>query len=55
MTRPIEITYEHKTFLGNWRRYQYAVWDGKEYERVINIIHQNPDEYRIISVRHMTE
>ena len=51
--RTIEITYEIKTANGNWIRRVYATNDGNDYERVVNILHQNKDEYRVIKVRHI--
>ena len=51
--RKIKITYEHETMNGNWIRKEYVTDNGKDYERVINIIHSNPKEYRVINVEHI--
>lgn len=50
--RKIKITYDHKTANGNWITREYETSDGKDYERVVNIIHSNPEEYRVIKVEH---
>jgi hypothetical protein len=51
--RKIKLTYEHKTSNGNWIRRAYVTDDGKDYERVVNIIHNNRDEYKVINVEHI--
>lgn len=51
--RTIEITYEIKTANGNWVRRTYATNDGHDYERVVNVLHQNKEAYRVIEVRHI--
>jgi hypothetical protein len=51
--RAIELDYEVKTAYGNWEPGVLVTSDGKEYERAVNIIHQHPDEYRVVRVRHI--
>ena len=51
--RKIKLTYEHKTWNGNWIRKEYVTNDGKDYERAVNIIHNNPEEYRVVNVEHI--
>lgn len=51
--RAIKLIYEHKTAYGVWIRRKLIISDGKEYERVVNIIHKNKDEYRVIEVKHI--
>lgn len=53
MMKPIKITYEHKTAGGEWITREYTAKEGKDYERVINTIHQNKDEYRVIKVERL--
>ncbi len=50
--REIKLTYDHKTASGNWIRREYTTSDGKDWERVVNILHQNCDEYKVINVQH---
>ena len=51
--RTIKLTYEHKTACGNWIVKELTISDGKEYERIINIIHNNPDSYKVVKVEHV--
>jgi threonyl-tRNA synthetase len=51
--RTIELDYEVKTAYGDWMPYVLVTSDGKEYERAVNIIHQNPDSYRVVKVQHI--
>ena len=51
--RPISITYEHKTANGNWSMWTALATTGEEYERIVNILHQNKDEYRVVEVKHI--
>lgn len=51
--RRIKLTYEHKTANGSWIRREYTTSNGKDYERVVNIIHSNPEEYKVIKVEHI--
>lgn len=48
--REIKITYEFhgimKTYITN---------DPKDYERVVNIIHSNPDKYKVLNVEHIQD
>lgn len=53
--RKIKLTYEIKSANGIWNRKEYVTDDGKDYERVVNIIHSNPTEYRVINVEHVEE
>ena len=53
--RKVKLTYEIKSADGIWNRKEYVTDDGKDYERVVNIIHSNPDEYRVINVEHIKE
>lgn len=50
MRNTLRLVYEHKTAGGVWLRKEYHTDDGKDWERVVNIIHQNPNEYRVITV-----
>lgn len=50
---PIKITYEHKTANGDWVTREYTAKEGKDYERVVSIIHQNKDEYRVLNVERL--
>lgn len=51
--RKIEIIYDHKTANGSWRRMAYTTDKGADWERVVNIIHSNPTDYKVISVKHV--
>ena len=51
--RKIKLTYEIKSANGLWNRKEYVTDDGKDYERIINIVHNNTSEYRIINVEHI--
>ena len=51
--RTIKITYEHKTANGEWRHKEYTTDNGKDYERVVNILHNNKDEYKVLDVKHV--
>lgn len=51
--RKIKLTYEIKSANGFWNRKEYVTDDGKDYERVVNIIHSNPDEYKVVNVEHI--
>lgn len=51
--RKVKLTYEIKSANGIWVRKEYITEDGKAYERVVNIIHSNPNEYKVISVEHI--
>lgn len=51
--RELEMIYDHKTANGYWITKRFATTDGAAWERAVNIIHQNPEEYRIISVKHV--
>lgn len=51
--RTLKIIYEHKTANGDWLRKEYTTDSGKDWERVVNIIHQNRHEYRVIDVKHV--
>lgn len=51
--KKIKITYDHKTANGSWNRHEYITDNGKDYERVVNIIHQNKDEYKVVDVKHI--
>lgn len=31
----------------------YTTNDGKDYERVINVIHKNPEKYKVIKIEHV--
>ena len=53
--RKIKLTYEIKSANGIWNRKEYVTDDGKDYERIVNIIHSNPSEYRVINVEHIEE
>lgn len=49
--KELEMIYEHKTANGYWITKRFATTDGADWERAVNIIHQNPEEYHIISVK----
>ena len=51
--RKIKLTYEIKSANGIWNCKEYVTDDGKDYERIVNIIHSNPSEYRVINVEHI--
>lgn len=51
--RKIEIIYPHRTANGDFVQRRYATDNGKDYERIVNVIHQNPYEYKVISVKHI--
>ena len=51
--RPIKLTYEINTANNNWWRNHIIVTDGKEWERIVSVIHSEPDKYKIISVEHI--
>ena len=51
--RECEMIYEHKTANGHWITKRFATTDGAAWERAVNIAHQNPEEYHIISVKHI--
>ena len=51
--RKIELTYEIKTANGNWRQKTFTSENGTEWERVVNIIHNNPNDYRVLGVKHI--
>ena len=51
--RKIKLTYEIKSANGLWNRKEYVTNDGKDYERVVNIVHNNTSEYRIINAKHI--
>ena len=51
--RKVKLTYEIKSANGVWIRKEYVTEDGRAYERVVNIIHSNPDKYRVIQVGHI--
>jgi hypothetical protein len=53
--RTIKLTYEIKSANGFWNRKEYVTDDGKDYERIVNVIHSNPSEYRVINVEHIEE
>jgi len=50
--RTIAMEYEHRSAAGTWIPRKYVTSDGKDWERVVGILHQNTDEYRILSVKH---
>lgn len=41
--KPVYITYYFKIEDGYWRQAQYTTNDCKEYNRILDIIHTNPD------------
>ena len=47
---PIMVVYEIKTANGAWRTRKYAPKDKKDYERVLSVVRENPEEYKILSV-----
>lgn len=51
--RKIKLTYKIKSANGIWNCKEYVTDDGKDYERVVNIIHSNPNEYRVVNVEHI--
>ena len=51
--RKIELTYEIKTANGDWRQKTFTSENGTEWERVVNIIHNNPNDYRVLGVKHI--
>ena len=54
--RKIELTYEIKTANGDWRQKTFVSENGTEWERVVNIIHNNPNNpnnYRVLGVKHI--
>ena len=53
--RKIKLTYEIKSANGIWNRTEYVTDNGKDYERIVNIIHSNPNEYRVINAEHIEE
>lgn len=48
--RAIELDYEVKSDWG-WEPGALVTQDGKEYERMMNMLHQNPDNYRVVMVK----
>lgn len=46
--KTITLTYEVKTAYGNWVKREYDVKDREDYERVMNIMVQNKEDYRLI-------
>lgn len=48
--RKIKLIYEIKSANGFWNRKEYITDDEKDYERVLNIICSNKDEYKIIGI-----
>ena len=53
MMRKIELIYEIKTANGDWRQKTFTTENGTEWERVVNIIHNNPNDYRVLGVKHV--
>lgn len=53
--KKIKITYEKKMSNECWDRRVYITNDGKDWERVVNVIHNNPEEYKVIKVEHLYE
>ena len=51
--RKIELTYEIKTANGDWLQKTFTTENGTEWERVVNIIHNNPNDYRVLGVKHI--
>ena len=51
--RKIELIYEIKTANGDWRQKTFVSENGTEWERVVNIIHNNPNNYRVLGVKHI--
>ena len=51
--RKIELTYEIKTANGDWLQKTFATENGTEWGRVVNIIHNNPTDYRVLGVKHI--
>ena len=49
------MEYEHRSAMGIWIPRKYVTSDGKDMERVVSILHQNPNEYRVLSVKHEEE
>lgn len=52
MWRAIELVYEEEVSPYVWVRHVLVTSDGKEYERLVNMIHQSY-RYRVVSVRHV--
>jgi hypothetical protein len=53
LNKAIEITYQVKTAYGNYVTRSYATKDGREYQRIVDLIHLNPEEYKVVNVRHI--
>ena len=51
--RKIELTYEIKTANGDWRQKTFISENGAEWERVVNIIHNTHNDYRLLGVKHI--
>lgn len=51
--RKIKLTYDVKSANGVWNRKEYVTDSGKDYERVVNIIHNNLDTYKVINAEHI--
>lgn len=44
----IKITYEHKTFNGNWILREYICADDKDYTRVMRVVEENAKDYKLV-------
>ena len=51
--KKIKLVYEHKTKNGTWNKKEYIVYEGNDYEKVMEIIRSNPAKYKIIDVKYM--
>ena len=51
--KKIKFTYIHETWNGILLEKEYIADDDKDYQRVVDIICNNPDEYKVISVEHV--
>lgn len=51
MPRPITVTYDwlyNEPFVG--RRESYTAETYEDYHRIVRILHENPDKYKVVSV-----
>lgn len=51
VVRALSIIYERKTALGEWSCWEAIATTRAEYARIIDLIRQNPDEYRLVHIR----
>lgn len=50
----VEFIYSHKTANGDCVQRQYVPADGKDYERVMDIFLQKPEEYTLLDIKLIT-